>query len=154
MPPLPYSDADRPARHPVWVALSEFWLDTEMSAAGAHAVVRTILESAYTVDEAEAIHWHEVVPAVYGNSISVAGAWTGFDEDWLAGQCAEAARRQRPAWWRAGRTRVLRAFAGGLPALVFERARRAERDGLPPAPSGPFVSLVASEDPLRYRIPW
>ena len=154
MRPLPYSDADRPARVPVWNALAALWLDTEMSASGAHHLVRVLLASPYSVGEAEAIHWYEVAPAVYGNRVSVAGEWAGFDEDWLAEQCAAAATRRRPAWWRAGRTRALRALAGDLPDVVFERARRAERDGLPPTPSGPFVSLLVSEDPIRHRVPW
>ena len=147
VPPL-----DVKARRPVWVALSDFWLDTEMSAHTAHYAVRTILESPYSVDQAEAIHWAEVAPALYRNlyPLDVAGAWTGFDEAWLVAQCARAARRPP----RSLRTRWLRQLGGELPDVVFERARRAEREGLPPAPSGPFVSLVVSEDPLTYRVAW
>lgn len=160
MLPPPYADADRPARRPVWEALSTFWLDAEMTAIGAYYVVRTVLESPYTVAEAEAIHWHEVAPAVYGTALSVAGEWAAFDEGWLAERCDRRARQRRPGWRRAGRTRALRALAGPLPDLVFDRARRAERDGLPPAPTGPPVSLLVSGDPLvlrrplRYRVPW
>ena len=151
--PPPYTDADCPARLPVWGALSEFWLDTELTDSGAHYVVQTVLASPYSVDEAEAIHWHEVAPAVYSNALVVpGGVWAGFDLNELAADCERHAGR-RP-WWRAGRTRALLWLSGGLPDLVFERARRAERDGLPPAPTGPSVSLVVSEKPLRFRIPW
>ena len=151
--PPPYADADRPARLPVWEALSELWLDTEMTDSAAHWVVRTVLASPYSVDEAEAIHWHEVAPAVYFNALVIpGGVWTGFDLAELAADCERQARR-RP-WWRPGQTRVLRWLAGGLPDLVFERARRAERDGFPPIPTGPSVSLVVSDEPFRYCIPW
>ena len=149
-PPL---DVER--RRPVWVALSEFWLDTEMSSATAHGVVRAVLESPYSVDQAEAIHWHEVAPALRHNVFpNLFGEWAGFDEGWLVAACAEAAARRPPGWVRSLRARWLRRVEGGLATVVFDRARRAEREGLPPRPTGPFVSLVVSRRPLRYRVPW
>ena len=149
VPPL-----DVQARRPVWVALSQFWLDTEIGAATAHATVRTILESPYSVDQAEAIHWAEVAPALRRNAFpNLLGEWAGFDEDWLTAECSRVAR-QNPSVFTALRTRRDRWVAGDLPDVVSERARRAQREGLPPRPSGPFVSLVASHDPLTYRVPW
>ena len=136
----------------MWVAVSDFWLDTEMSASTAHYIVRTILESPYSVGQAEAIHWAEVAPVLYTNlyPFDVAGQWGMFDPDWLVERCIQQALRPH----RSLRTRWLRWFRGDLPNVVFERARRAERDGLPPRPDGPWTSLVASTDPLVYRVPW
>ena len=150
-PPL-----DLAARRPLWIALSEFWLDTEMSASTAHYVVRILLDAPYSLDEAEAIHWREVAPVLYHNlyPFSVAGEWGAFPEDWLVAACERQSRARWPAPLVAMRTRALRSFASDLPDVVFERARRAQREGLPPRPTGPFQSLVASRDPVRYRVPW
>ena len=149
VPPL---DVDE--RRPVWVALSEFWLDTEMSAVTAHWVVRTVLESPYSADQAEAIHWAEVAPALRRNAfLNLLGEWAAFDEGWLIDECGRVAR-QRSGPLDPLRTRWNRWLRGDVAGVVFERARRAEREGLPPVPSGPSVSLVASEGPLTYRAPW
>ncbi len=36
----------------------------------------------------------EVAPVVFGNLFTVAGTWSGFDEEWLFNQAAKRARRR------------------------------------------------------------
>ncbi len=82
-------------RRPVWVALSELWLDTELSTADLERIARVMADSGLTIDELRQIYLVEVAPAVSRNLLNVAGEWAGFDEDWL---CSQIVRnlRDRP----------------------------------------------------------
>ena len=79
MPPL---DVNR--RVPVWIALSDLYLDTEMQAFTHWHIARTIEAVGYTLEEARLIDRYEVFPVLYPNMLSVAGVWDGFDGHWLA----------------------------------------------------------------------
>ena len=70
-------------RKPVWVALSEFYLDTELQDSDLRHIAVTFLDSPYTLDEVKAINKYEVFPILQANLLSVAGVWAGFDEEWL-----------------------------------------------------------------------
>jgi hypothetical protein len=102
-------------RLPVWQALSEFWLDTELDDGALASIARTLAASPYSLDDLEAIHLHEVAPALHANLASVAGEWAGFDLQLLQQRCqAHALRRARPLhrlWVRLLRGRV-RALTG------------------------------------------
>lgn len=70
-------------RKPIWIALSEFYLDTELGDSDFRQIAFTILESPYSLDEVKAINKYEVFPVLQSNLLSPAGVWAGFDEDWL-----------------------------------------------------------------------
>lgn len=88
---------DDDARIPVWNALSDLYLDTDVALSHAY-IVRTLAASPYSLDELHGMLMYDVHPALYRNLMSVAGEWAGFDEAWLVERIA-AVRRQ-PRWRR------------------------------------------------------
>ncbi|MFS4416182.1 hypothetical protein [Maribacter sp. 2307ULW6-5] len=75
-------------RKPVWAALSDFYLDTELQEDDFAHIARTILASPYSWEEVKHIDKYEVFPVLQPNLLSVAGEWAGFDEDGLAHRIA------------------------------------------------------------------
>jgi hypothetical protein len=69
-------------RHPVWIALSDLFLDTDTRLSFPY-IARTLAASPYSDDELAAIFQNEVAPAVEFNLFDIAGEWAGFDETWL-----------------------------------------------------------------------
>ena len=80
------SPAELIRRRPVWAALSELFLDTELDELDIHWLAHTLHESGYPLAELEHILRTEVAPIVGGNLLSVVGVWSGFDLDWLERQ--------------------------------------------------------------------
>jgi len=100
------SDLER--RRPVWVALSEFFLDTEFQPGDLQRIAQVLADSGYSDEELEYIFRREVSPAVGANLLSVAGEWAGFDPEWLEARILERERgwsRWLPAY---GATRLVR----------------------------------------------
>jgi hypothetical protein len=71
-------------RIPIWLALSEFYLDTGLDDSDLRHIAYTFLESPYSFEEIKAINKYEVFPVLQSNLYSVAGNWAGFDEIMLA----------------------------------------------------------------------
>lgn len=102
------SEAELAARRPVWIALSELFLDTDVRIWYVN-ILRALAASPYTEEQLRFILDNEVAPVLEGNLLSVAGEWAGFDESWLVGAIAERCckRRLTPALvnldedWRA-----------------------------------------------------
>lgn len=92
---MPAACDDIDARIPVWVALSDLYLDTDVTLSYDH-IVRTLAASPYPLDALHEMLMYDVHPALYMNLMSVAGEWAGFDETWLL-ERIEAVRRQ-PRW--------------------------------------------------------
>ncbi len=69
-------------RKPVWIALSDLFLDTDVSLNYKY-IVRACSESKYSTDELKEILENEVAPVVSINLWNVTGEWLGFDEKWL-----------------------------------------------------------------------
>lgn len=67
----------------LWKALSDLFLDTEVSEPTYRYIARVIEEDGYTREEAERILWQEVYPVLEGNLRSVAGVWAGWPDEWL-----------------------------------------------------------------------
>lgn len=82
-------------RLPVWVALSEFYLDTELQEKDYDFIYRQLKDSGKSVKELKAIDLYEVFPALQANLNSVVGEWAGFNEQWLAKVCAENYRKRK-----------------------------------------------------------
>lgn len=70
-------------RKPVWIALSDFYLDTELQDYNFQYIAKIILESPYTFEEIQIINMYEVFPVLQPNLLQPAGEWAGFNEKWL-----------------------------------------------------------------------
>jgi hypothetical protein len=81
-------------RQPVWAALSELWLDTELSEEDLRRIAGVMRRSGYSLDELRAIYLFEVAPVVSPNLLCLAGEWAGFDEEWLFAEATKWARRR------------------------------------------------------------
>jgi hypothetical protein len=88
-------------RQPVWEALSEFWLDTELQEFQLNDIARVLAQSPYSFTEIKAIHLYEVAPSVSANVFSTAGVWSGFDANWLLECCKANVLRRDSVLWRA-----------------------------------------------------
>ena len=88
---------DLDARIPVWTALSELYLDTDVTLAHGH-IVRTLAASPFSLEALHEMLMHDVHPALYPNLMSMLGEWAGFDEAWLVERIA--ATRRQPRWRR------------------------------------------------------
>ena len=95
------SPEDLLARAPLWEALADLWLDTELADYQFDYIARAIAASPYSLAETRAIHDEEVAPAVSANLLSVAGEWAGFDSAWLNERCRHFAVRRHSPWHRA-----------------------------------------------------
>ena len=82
-------------RKPLWIALSELWLDTELKPEDLENIARIMADSGLTIKELREVYLVEVAPVVSPNLCTVAGEWAGFDEEWL---CSQIVRnlRDRP----------------------------------------------------------
>jgi hypothetical protein len=87
-------DAEVVRRKPVWIALSELWLDTELTDDDLRRIAGAMRRSGYTVGELRHIYLYEVAPVVFTNLLSVAGEWAGFDEEWLVAEVTKRASRK------------------------------------------------------------
>jgi len=96
------SPFDVEARIPVWGALSDLWLDTELQPYEREHIARIIAVSPYTLAEIREIRDYELMPVLGANLLSVAGEWVGFNAQWLTRQCSEAAGRRASVRFRMG----------------------------------------------------
>jgi hypothetical protein len=74
---------DLERRRPIWEALSELFLDTELQERDYRWIAEQILGSGYCPSEVSIILWEEVFPAIECNVRHPAGVWDGFSADWL-----------------------------------------------------------------------
>lgn len=95
MVPLPIELA---ARRPVWLALSDLYLDTDVQLFRVGNAC-TLAASPYGLDELDAILREEVHPACAANLTCVAGEWAGFDAEWLERRILRGGPPPR-TWWR------------------------------------------------------
>ncbi len=85
------------ARIPVWVALSDLYLDTDVTLSYDY-IVRTLAASPYSLDELHNMLMYDVHPVLYPNLLSIAGEWGAFDETWLVERILVV--REWPRWRR------------------------------------------------------
>lgn len=120
------SSQELQSRTPVWEALADFWLDTELVDYEFDHIARVIAESPYSMAEIRDIHDYEVAPAVSGNLACVAGEWAGFDSEWLTAKCHAYALRRHSPWFRLRiwlQRRLLRSFTERYWQQVIPRVR-------------------------------
>lgn len=77
-------------RKPIWIALSDFYLDTELQESDFRHIASEIIKSPYTLSKVKEINKYEVFPILQSNLLSVTGEWTGFDADWLVKSIADS----------------------------------------------------------------
>ena len=77
----PLTEAEIAARLPVWVAMSELFLDTYPFDWTLCSITRAIEEAGLTEPDARAIFANEVGPAFAPNLLQVAGGWAMFGEE-------------------------------------------------------------------------
>jgi len=118
---------DLEKRRPVWLALSEFWLDTELLDDDLKRIASVLASSPYSIPELREIERFEVAPVLWGNLVQTAGEWAGWDPDGLFVECAKRARLERTLLRRI-RTAL------GRPFVRFHTQRHWQRlDTLIPA---------------------
>lgn len=83
------------SRTPLWMALSELFLDTVLSDDDRKRIAALLKQSPYTLNEIETILYEEVYPVCIPNLLYVAGEWTGFDPEWLKKEILNRQRRKR-----------------------------------------------------------
>ena len=93
----PLTDAEIARRMPVWVAMSDLFLDTYPFDWTIRHITRVIDEAGFTAAEARAIFREEVGPAFAGNLLSVAGEWAMFGEELVRDEVLKHIARGRPA---------------------------------------------------------
>ena len=72
-------DNDLQNRSPVWLALSELYLDSELDTKDFDRIAETLRSSPYSQTELDKIMFDEVFPVLSPNLRIVAGEWIGFD---------------------------------------------------------------------------
>lgn len=70
-------------RKPLWVALSDLFLDNELQDHDRSFIAKQMKDSGFLLDEINHFLKQEVFPVCIPNLHSVAVEWTGFNEDWL-----------------------------------------------------------------------
>lgn len=85
-------------RSPVWRALSELFLDTELQPDDHQRIAELIRQAGYNVSEAEAILRNEVAPVFFPNMLSMAGEWVPSSEDFVR----ELVLKRMQQRWRGG----------------------------------------------------
>lgn len=86
---------DLEKRKPIWIALSHFYLDTELDKTDYGRIGKVFSESSFSIEKIKWINRHEVFPVLYLNMISVAGIWTGFDVEWLMNEIIKTSKKKR-----------------------------------------------------------
>ncbi len=119
-PGLCAPEADLAARQPVWIALSELYLDTD-AALGRSDRARALAESPYSIAQLETILAEEVHPVCWINQHVAAGVWDGFDPEWLK---TSILQRQRSPF------RVLRALRWWRPSMLASEEWQATRQAI------------------------
>ena len=94
-----FGDKTLNIRKPLWLALSDLFLDTELQDYHYAHIAEAMKTSAYSLEEIEAILMLEVFPVCIVNLHSVAGEWAGFDEVWLSETILSARRPNRFRRW-------------------------------------------------------
>ena len=83
-------DIELEKRIPIWNAISEFYLDTELQDSDYETITTIFINSDLHISELKEIDLYEVFPVLKENLLSVAGVWDGFNKKWLNESCTKA----------------------------------------------------------------
>lgn len=87
-------------RVPVWVAMTDFFLDTELSFIDSGRMAIVCAASPYSERDLERILFTEVLPAFLPNLFSFAGEWAGWEDDFIKRRILSTYRRRIYISWR------------------------------------------------------
>ena len=107
--------SDLPPREQLWIALSDLWLDTELSPARVEAIAAVVRASRRTRSEVEDVLRRELAPFLDANLRSPAGVWSGFDPEWVCAQARACAARPH----RGGRLGAVREVWESVASQAF-----------------------------------
>jgi len=79
---------------PIWIALSEFYLDTELDQTDFKIIAKAIHKSPFSLEEAKQINKYEVFPVLQLNRLIITGEWGGFDKEWLVNRITTSLKRR------------------------------------------------------------
>lgn len=83
----------------LWHAVSELYLDEEMTLGGYLQIAGELASSDLPMTELEAIFFNEVHPVLCWNLAAVAGHWGDFGEDWVAEKIQQYLRAAPQSGW-------------------------------------------------------
>lgn len=81
-------------RRPVWIALSDLFLDTDVRDRYA-PIAEVLAASPFSEEDLKRILYDEVAPVLQPNLLAPAGVWDGFDPEWLAARVRERVGKRR-----------------------------------------------------------
>lgn len=87
------SEDEIQARLPLWCALSDLFLDTEMQDYHYQAIGLAARAGGFSADQVRNILEREVFPALVFNLMSVAGEWAGFQSEFVRERILETLAR-------------------------------------------------------------
>ncbi|MES2655889.1 MAG: hypothetical protein V4620_09895 [Bacteroidota bacterium] len=85
---------DMENRKQIWIALSEFYLDTQLTPEDFDRISSIFQNSGLHINDIKEIDILEVFPLLQTNLVSAAGSWAGFNEDWLLTECTKRYKRR------------------------------------------------------------
>jgi len=89
-------------RKPLWLALSDLFLDTELQECDLQYIANAMKESSYSLEEIEDILMSEVFTVCVVNLQSPVGEWNCIDEKWLYNAIVNT---NPPNWFRRWRNK-------------------------------------------------
>lgn len=75
------------SRKNIWLAISEFYLDTELSEEDIIRITSVLKKTNLELKTLKEIDLFEIFPVLQPNLLSPAGVWIRFDENWLFTGC-------------------------------------------------------------------
>lgn len=117
-----WEPAEIERRLPVWHALSELYLDTELQPSDYQDIARRLRRSGYSLEAIRQILEAEVAPAFVFNLLDVAGEWAPWTEDEVRRIVTRSAGAFPPMRWLRRRLfrHHLEAEWGKLAVLLAE----------------------------------
>ena len=87
-------------RKPIWIALSQFYLDSELTSDDFDRIAIIFQKSGLHIQDLKQSDLMEVFPLLQRNLLSISGVWADFDEVWLLSECAKRYQRRENIFYR------------------------------------------------------
>ncbi|KFF11052.1 hypothetical protein IW15_17995 [Chryseobacterium soli] len=87
-------------RKPIWIALSKFYLDNELTCKDFDHMAIIFQKSGLHIKDIKQIDLMKVFPLLQPNLLNISGAWTDFDEDWLLSECIKHYQKRENRFYR------------------------------------------------------
>ncbi|KAK7427289.1 hypothetical protein QQZ08_006225 [Neonectria magnoliae] len=131
------------------VLLSNLFLDTELTQTHIDSMARDLHPLGLTVDHLDGLLRRDVFPALYPNLLSVAGEWSGFDNDDLIRRINDSRARGKGMLQSLSGSAAWVVLSGSVTSTwdkVKEQIEQLERD----KDSKPSSSLHPQKGPLLH----